>query len=136
VIDTLSLLERVHGHLGWLAAASLAHPAVVLRRPRRAPAAVIASTAIATLAGGLGAWLYVPFRETVRPALYETAPRFGLLFERKEHLAFGAIVFAWVGCLAYFSDRQRLARRAYVAATLLAVAVAVMGTVVAAVRSF
>jgi len=70
----------------------------------------------------------------------------GFLFERKEHLAFGAIFLAWAGAAAYAaaigaSDEVRgplrsVAHWAFVAAALLAVATAALGTAVASFRSF
>lgn len=146
-LDALRLLEHVHGHLGWLAAALLAHPAIVLRRPsRRAHLAVGLSTALVTIASGLGAYLYVSYRERLKQGIFQTAPAVGLLFERKEHLAFGALVLAWAGCAGYFASwraaaetRARLrtlASRAFVASAALAIVVAALGTIVAVYRSF
>ena len=40
------------------------------------------------------------------------APSIGLLFERKEHLAFGAVVLAWAGAAAYFAAPRRRSPRA------------------------
>ncbi|MDB5220684.1 MAG: hypothetical protein JWO86_8611, partial [Myxococcaceae bacterium] len=31
LLEATRLMEHVHGHLGWLAAATLVHPAIVLR---------------------------------------------------------------------------------------------------------
>jgi hypothetical protein len=146
-LDTLRLFEHVHGHLGWLAAALLVHPAIVLRnRRRRAHLAVGLSTAAVTVAGGLGAWLYVAYRERLKQPIFIHAPGVGLLFERKEHLAFGAIVLAWAGCAAYFAaprasepvreTLRTIALRAFVSAAALAILVAALGTYVAVHKSF
>jgi hypothetical protein len=79
------------------------------------------------------------------------APQVGLLFERKEHLAFAAILLSWAGGAAYVLARRArtdgsdgstsetlrmLAFRAFVAASALALIVAVLGTVVASFRTF
>lgn len=123
------------------------HPAIVLRsRTRRAHLAVAASTALVTAAAALGAILYVDYRERLKQGIFLTAPAIGLLFERKEHLAFGAVVLAWAGAAAYAAapraaePTRRLLRtvafRAFAAAALLAVLVAALGTVVAVYRSF
>lgn len=150
MLDPLSLAAHVHGHLGWLAAAALVHPAIVLRpapgaaAQRRAHLAVGLATALVTVASALGAWLYGPYRESVRRLVFLEAPALGLLFERKEHLAFGAVMLAWAGAAAYAAALRpspasvalrRTAHRAFVGAALLAAAVAAMGTVVAAYRS-
>lgn len=147
LLDILRLTEHVHGHLGWLAAASLLHPAIVLRsRSRRAPLAVGLSTALVTVAAGLGAWLYVAYRARLRQGIFLEAPSVGLLFERKEHLAFGAVLLAWAGAAAYFAAtratrpmRERLrsmAFHAFCASAALAMLVAVLGTIVAVYRTF
>jgi len=146
-LDTLRLVERVHGHLGWLAAAALLHPAIVLRSTaRRAHLAVTSSLALVTLASAIGAWLYVPYRDRLKQGIFLRAPAVGYLFERKEHLAFGALMLAWAGAAAYVGAlgataamREKLrvaAYRAYVAAAVLAIIVATLGTVVAVYRSF
>lgn len=146
-LDTVRLLEHVHGHLGWLAVAVLVHPAIVLRdQRRRAHLAVGLSGALATLAAGLGLWLYVAYRARLKRAIFIEAPAIGLLFERKEHLAFGAIALCWAGCAAYVAAERvdlplrmlfrKTAYRAFVAAAALALCVAVLGTVVAVFASF
>ncbi len=146
-IDPNRLFEHVHGHLGWLAAALLAHPAVVLRtKARRAHLAVGLSTALVTAAAGLGAWVYVAYREKLRQDIFLHAPAIGLLFERKEHLAFAAVMLSWTGCAAYFAAwrasgpvrelLRSLARFAFTASALVAIAVALLGTYVSVHRSF
>lgn len=146
-LDPLRMIEHVHGHLGWLAAAALVHPAIVLRsRTRRAHLAVGLSTSLVTVASGVGAWLYVAYRERLKQGIFLTAAPIGLLFERKEHLAFGAVMLAWAGAAAYFAatratpeTRERLrtiAFRSFAASAALSIVVAILGTVVAVVRSF
>jgi hypothetical protein len=135
-VQTLRILEHIHGHAGWLTAASLVHPAIVLRRKGGGRWAVGLSTAFVTVVGALGAYLYGPYRELVKQRLFQTAPAIGLLFERKEHLAFGAFCLAWVGALAYLGQFRALAQRAYVLAAAIAIVVATLGTVVASHRTF
>jgi nitric oxide reductase large subunit len=146
-LDALRLIEHVHGHLGWLSAAILLHPAIVLRnRKRPASLAVGLATAFVTVASASGAWLYVAYRERLKQGIFQHAPSIGLLFERKEHLAFGAVVLAWAGAAAYYAaprapeeTRERLrtiAFRAFAAAAALSVLVAVLGTIVAVYRGF
>lgn len=161
MIDSLRLLAELHGHLGWLAAAALVHPAILLRdqakwlvRGRGGAWRVKHSLSIAlacglvTAAASAGALVYGPYREKVRPFLFESAPLVGWMFERKEHLALGAAVFAWVGVFAALAARSsgedearrlrlgRAAHRAFVAAAALTVVTACLGTWVASVRSF
>jgi hypothetical protein len=146
-LEPIRLLEHVHGHLGWLGAALLVHPAVLLRRrERRAHAAVAVATLLVTAAAALGVWLYVAYRAELKQGIFLHAPAYGLLFERKEHLAFGSVMLAWSGCAAYFaaprtSDPMRatlrtIAFRSFASAAGLAVLVAILGTVVAVYKSF
>jgi len=146
-MDPVRLAEHVHGHVGWLAAALVAHPAVLLRRAgRRAGASVALAVAVPSLAGALGVAIYGEYRDRLRQPIFAAAPRAGWLFERKEHLAFGAIVLAWCGACAYVAERRAspagaatlrvVARRAFAASSLLAIAAAALGTWVAATRTF
>lgn len=146
-LESLRLIEHVHGHLGWLAAATLVHPAIVLRSvKRRAHLAVASSVAMVTLAAALGALVYEPYRDRLKQQIFQTAPAYGWLFERKEHLAFGAVLLAWAGAIAYVGARhasgeleltlRKIAFRAYVVAAALALATAALGTVVAAHQTF
>jgi hypothetical protein len=144
----LRLLERLHGHLGWLAALALLHPAILLRRPlRRAPLSAGLATALVSVALAGGMWIYPAYRSQVKQGLFQEAPAVGWLFERKEHLAVGALLLAWTGFLSHIGQPAatdpeirrlfgKLAHRSFVVAALLAVAVAVLGTWVAARRSF
>jgi hypothetical protein len=146
-IDPIRITEHVHGHLGWLAAIALLHPAILLRRPkRRAHLAVSLAVAVATAAGALGVSLYEPYREKLKQAIFIHAPTVGFLFERKEHLAFGTIVIAWLGAVAYGASWRtedpmratlhRLAFRAFAIAAAMALATATLGTIVAAYKMF
>jgi hypothetical protein len=147
-LDPVRLAEHVHGHLGWLAAAVLAHPAIVLRdRARRAHLAVGLAAGLPTLTAAIGVALYGPYREKLKQGIFLASPRVGWLFERKEHLAFGAVLLAWAGAGAYVGARHATARetrgllrtiahRAFVASALAAACVAALGTIVASFRSF
>src|ERR1700749_2784290 len=95
-LDLARVGEHLHGHVGWLAAIALVPPAIFLRRhERRAHLSVGLAVAMATLAGAMGASLYPSYRERLRPGIFAGAPFIGYLFERKEHLAFGAVLLAW-----------------------------------------
>ena len=147
LIDPVRIQEHVHGHLGWLAAIALVHPAILLRRTKRkADLSVALAVSIVTLVGGLGVAMYGDYRDRLRQPIFQHAPAIGYLFERKEHLAFGAILLAWAGALAYVGaaklegpSRERLrkaAHWAFVSAAAMAVVTAALGTVIAAYRTF
>lgn len=150
VVDPVRLLEHVHGHLGWLAVAAMIHPAIVLRLRARADLAVGLATAFATGTAAIGVVLYPAYRDRIKQSIFIASPKVGLLFERKEHLAFGAVLLAWAGALAYVAYRRRGAgepelpreslRRAsqvsFTLSALLAAIAATLGTVVATFKSF
>jgi hypothetical protein len=144
----LRVAEHIHGHMGWLSAAALLHPAVLLKDPRRrARLAVSLTTGFVTASGFLGAWIYPEYRARLKQQIFIHTPTIGWLFERKEHLAVGAVGFAWLGCVAHLSARsfegaaqQRtiavMAHRAYVISFVLCVAVACLGVTVATASTF
>jgi uncharacterized membrane protein len=147
LIDPVRIQEHVHGHIGWLAAIALIHPAIVLRRTnRRAHLAVGLAVGVVTLAAGLGVAIYGDYRDQLRQSIFQQARGIGYLFERKEHLAFGAVVLAYAGAVAYVAatrlegDTQARLRKAahwaFVAAAAMAVVTAALGTVIAAYKTF
>jgi hypothetical protein len=147
LIDPLRIEEHVHGHIGWLAAIALIHPAVVLRRTKRkAHLAVGLAAGIVTVAAGMGVYIYGDYRDKLRQSIFQQARVIGYLFERKEHLAFGAVLLAWAGTGAYVAatrvegdTRERLRRAShwsFVAAAVMAVVAAVMGTAIASYKTF
>jgi hypothetical protein len=140
-------LEHVHGHLGWLAALALAHPALLLRRrpERRVSGAAISATALVTAAAALGAIIYPAYRSVVKPVIFAAAPTIGLVFERKEHLGVAALALAWCGLTMHTLAHRRGAVRhdlgraafvAYAGAAAAATLAATGGLVVACFRSF
>jgi len=142
-VDPIRVLTELHGSAGLVAVAALVHPVVLLRTPgRRAPIACWAATAATTVVFGGGLALYGVYRERVKHDLFVTAPSIAWLFERKEHLALGAVALAWSGAVAHALERRpglsapmrRLALAAYVGAAAMAAFAAVAGVVVAAVR--
>jgi hypothetical protein len=145
--EVVRVAEHIHGHLGWLAAAAIFHPAILLRnRKREAHLSVALCTGLATVEGALGAWIYGPYRDRVKPQIFLEARWIGLLFERKEHLAFGAILLAWAGASAYalaigvreeVKDPLRtFAHHAFIVSAALALVTAGLGTLVASYRTF
>ena len=47
--------------------------------------------------------LYPAYTSRVKARIYEESSAIGYLFERKEHLAFGAIALCLAGAVAYFA---------------------------------
>jgi hypothetical protein len=146
-LDVQRLLEHVHGHLGWLSAAALLHPAMLLRNPRkRAHLSVGLSVVFLTTTAAIGVYLYGPYRDRVKQSLFIHAPAIGYLFERKEHLAFGAVLLAWAGAIAYVAAiraedplkglLRTFAFRAFVLSCALSVGTAVLGVIVAVTKTF
>ena len=139
-------VEHVHGHAGWLATLALAHPAWLLRRPRRrAYGAATAATGLVTLTAALGAIVYPAYRSAVKPLIYAASPVVGDLFERKEHLGIAALVLAWVGLALHLlahrdgpadEELARLAFAVYVGAAVLAALAAGLGLIVGVYRTF
>jgi hypothetical protein len=146
-IDPVRLAERIHGHLGWLAAIALMHPAILLRHiKRRAHLSVGLAVGGVTAVFALGCAIYPAYRERLRQHIFQEGRPIGYLFERKEHLAFGALLLAWAGGLAYVSamrvegpardSLRRASHLAFVLACVLALVTASLGIVVASFKSF
>ncbi len=146
-LEPLRVEEHLHGHLGWIAAMALLHPAVLLRRAqRRAHLSVVFAVALVTLAAWIGVTMYPAYRETLRQPIFAGSAAVGYLFERKEHFAFGAVMLAWTGGVGYAAEAfaegrvraslRRTAHYAFVAAAAFALVTAALGTVVAAYKTF
>ena len=145
--DPLRAAEHVHGHMGWLAAIALLHPAILLRRrERRAHLSVGLAALTVTLAGALGVSIYGGYRERLRQSIFKQAAWVGYAFERKEHLAFGVVMLSWAGALAYLAaaftqgetraSLRRAAHWSFVIAAVVAVVTATLGTIVATYKTF
>ena len=142
--DALHLLARAHGVAAWIATATLtaALPLLIRARGARITAAITALATVAiTICGGLGALLEAAYRSRLRQQLFVRSPSLGWLFERKEHLAFGAIVFAWCTLSTMVAarlsrdprrvnDLHAAARLAAIASAGLALAASVMAAIV------
>jgi len=144
----LRVLERIHGHLAWLSVVALLHPAILLANPRRRARLAVSLTTLAVVATALlGATIYPEYRGRIKQHIFIEAPRIGWMFERKEHLAVGAVTLAVAGCVAHLSlplfvqdgtrsTVARLAHRAFVASFVLALLTALLGVTVASFKSF
>jgi len=145
-VNTLVLLERIHGHLGVLGAAALLHPAILLWRGRpltpRLRLAVGLGLLMLTAAFALGLYFYGDYRALVKRELFAQNPMVGLLFETKEHLSYAAFSMAWGAAVAAWlapadsPGLRRAAARVFAAAFVCALVVVVLGVWVASTRSF
>ena len=147
-MSRIALFETVHGHLGVLAAAALAHPAILLRKgqplSRGARWAVGLTTLAVTLAFASGLAIYAAYVAQVRPWLFRASARAGLLFETKEHVAFIVVASALgAGACALLAPRdargrelRRLAAVVYAVGALLCLAVTALGSHIASVFTF
>lgn len=143
---SLPLLEHLHGHLGVLAVALLFHPAILLWRgqplSRGGRWAVSATLAMVVVAFAFGLWIYPPYRDLVRHDLMLIDPDAALLFEVKEHLAWGALASALgAGCAALVAPRsaietRKIAARAFAASATLATSTGLLGIHIAALHTF
>ncbi len=143
---SLPLLERLHGHVAVLAVALLVHPAILLWRgqplSRGGTWAVALSMAVTLAAFALGLVIYPAYRELVRHDLTLADPTAALLFETKEHLAWGALSGGLAaGAAALVAPRtatstRRLAARAFLCAALTGIVVAGLGIHIASVHTF
>ncbi len=138
MIDVVEILRSVHGHAGLLAVAGLVHPAVFLREGRRLTrgqrASVVVSSCLFLGVYGSGLALYPRYREQERPAMMNDNFALAMWFERKEHLAFVAVVLVATALGLVLLDRagslHRPARWMFGIAAALGLAVAAVGTLV------
>ena len=91
----------------------------------------------------LGYWVYPPYRQEVKRDLYIHDERFGSLFESKEHIAFFAFALVLAGAFVMWRaarsanpELNRLCRILYGLAAVMALAVGVMGIMVASANGF
>ena len=139
---TLHAMELFHGAVALVATAAIAWAAVAALRGRlpKTPLAALAA-ALAILAGATGLTLDGAYRSRLRVRVFAHSRELGWLFERKQHLAFGAIVLALGATFVLFALRTadgntsphltRAARRALVASALRAAASSIASILVA-----
>jgi hypothetical protein len=121
------------------ALAAILAAAVAVARVAGIAAVVALGTAV--LAGAL---IYPAYRTALKPLLLAESPRIALAFERKEHLGIAALALAVTGWLAQRAERRdpgatherSLARLAYALSLGMAALAAVLGSAVAATRTF
>jgi hypothetical protein len=110
-----AVLERLHGHVGWLALALLLHPVLTLRLRRGWGrwTQLTADLAVALLAAPyvIGLIIYPGYRAWVKPDLLREAPAIAAAFETQEHLAAFALALAVGGALTLRAGRRSPAAR-------------------------
>lgn len=137
-----ALLERAHGHLGWLGLAVLLHPVLTLgrrgavTRGMRWSAGLAAALIAAPYA--LGWAIYPTYRAHIKPGLVRETVSVALAFETKEHLALFTLALTLSGVAALWAggrspEGRRAARVLLTAAWLCGVAVGALGIFVASV---
>ncbi|APR85209.1 Hypothetical protein A7982_10558 [Minicystis rosea] len=112
-LEVLRSLARLHALAAWIATAALIAAAVVHvhDKSRRLSAWLAAAAAtLSLLAGGLGMALHDGYRARIRQRLFLASASLGWLFERKQHLAFGAVLLAVAGA-ALTAVTQRVESR-------------------------
>lgn len=123
--SSLRAISAAHGALAWASIA--AAPAAVWlslrlaqaqgqgRAPLAARRLALTSAALATAllvaTGALGVVLHEPYQRSLRQRVFTQSPRIGWLFERKEHLAFGAVALAVAALAALAANQLRERRR-------------------------
>ncbi|MBI4953507.1 MAG: hypothetical protein HY908_15880 [Myxococcales bacterium] len=139
-------LESMHGHLGVLACAALAHPAIRMRKGAPLSSGARWSIGLTTL-GVVGAFatglvIYARYVAEVRPFVFRASAQAGLLFETKEHLAFLVVGTSLGACAcALLAPREarslrRLASLLYALGALACLGTVLLGTHVASVATF
>lgn len=97
-VEALRAIERAHAILAWLATLALVLSALASLRRGPARRGLLGAGALASalllITGALGALLDEGYRGRLRQRLFLASPTLGWLFERKLHLAFGAILLA------------------------------------------
>jgi hypothetical protein len=149
--EALRWLARAHGVAAWLAVAGLIVAAALSLRRRGAGgrADLVANadaTALVTASFAAGLALDLPYRALLRQRVFIESPALGWLFERKAHLAFGALALAWSALALraaaaaralsrppapWARDLERGARSALFGSAVLALIAAACSTIVA-----
>lgn len=138
--SALRTLVQVHGALAWLAVLALVGALVVARwRPALVTRVVPAAVALGVAAFVTGVMLHGPFQRQLRQRLFLSSNALGWLFERKEHVAFGALALLGCGLFALWASvaagrgaaaAAAILRRAYLLALGAALAFEVFALVV------
>jgi hypothetical protein len=147
-LEALRSLARLHAWTAWLATLALGIAALLHARGRRgssAMGAIAAALVLATSAIGLA--MHDGYRARIRQKLFIASTTLGWLFERKQHLAFGATLLAVSATASSFAalravDRvfarelRRAALVGWVASAALALAASSASAIVARTMRF
>lgn len=109
-LEALRLLERAHAILAWIATIALLFSAVVALRKGPSARGLLGASALGGAlllgTGALGLLLDEGYRSRLRQRLFLASPDLGWLFERKLHLAFGAMLLAVAGLASLVALRR------------------------------
>ncbi|MFO0592470.1 MAG: hypothetical protein U0441_33310 [Polyangiaceae bacterium] len=107
--SALRTLVVVHGWLAWGAFLPLVGALVLFGSRRSIARGLLGGSMVCAVAAFVtGAWLHAPFQSRLRQKLFLMSTALGWLFERKEHVAFGAL--ALTGCAVFAAIGERIAR--------------------------
>ena len=103
--ETLHMLAQIHGLCSWLALALLLFSSVRSRHipipiPTSTFVIAAAATCMTSLSAAIGFALHFPYQYRLRQRVFIESETLGRLFERKEHLAFGALLLSWCALCA------------------------------------
>ena len=145
-INSLVVLQTLHGIIGALAVASCFHPVLTIRLERvpnpRIRLSGWLAAGLTTAVFAMGLWLYVDYREVVRPWLLVHAPGYhDYAFETKEALGYFALIAVWTGAITLQAGRRksqarRAARALFAVAFTCGLVALALGVIVASIRGF
>ena len=145
-INGLVVLQTLHGIIGALAVASSFHPVLTIRLDRVPNTRIRLSgwlaAGLTTAVFAMGLWLYVDYREVVRPWLLIHAPGYHhYAFETKETLGYFTLTAVWAGAITLHvgrraSQARRAAKALFTVAFTCGLATLALGVLVASIRSF
>ncbi len=151
-VTMLRSIERIHGVVAWAATLALVASASLCARsgPGRSPGtrraarlAGVTAVGLALAAGALGLALHDPYRARLRQRLFLESLELGWLFERKQNIAFAAVLLGVSAFAALVQlgrvapgapdarDLWRSATLAWAGAALLALAASIASVIVA-----
>lgn len=114
--ESLHTIASIHGIAAWsslalLVSASFFARHIQIRIPKAAYLSAAAATLMLSLSACAGFALHMPYQYRLRQRIFIEAPALGRLFERKEHLAFGALMLAWCAAFALAASHFRFKAR-------------------------
>lgn len=146
-MNTVLLLQKIHGHLALLTIALLLHPAFTLRGARLRSGPTRLSCYLgslgALLTNALGWFIYPAYRVELKASIYALGKGLGDLFEVKEHLAWYSLLLALAGAAVTLQAKAGsvrvltpTVRLIYLIAACLMIVAAVIGVYLTTLRGF